>query len=79
MLSEARDRRPEFVETLKRVINEIEGLPKQPAAMFIQLIYEDGTSIRFNNVQNGFNLLTAIGLLECSKSELILDVIRPGP
>ncbi len=74
-LKEAEDHREEFVDSLLMLAKYLSEDPRQPAALFVHIHYEDQTLVRAFRQRPGFNRLQAIGGFECAKAEMVEKVL----
>lgn len=74
-LEEAKDQREIFAEDLKRLVDTLLTDPRQPAALFVHIHYEDRSLVRAYRQKPGFSRMQAIGAMECEKNQLINAVI----
>lgn len=76
MLKEAEDQRAKFAQDLVELSHKILADPRQPAAFFVHLHYEDQRIFTWFRERPGFNILLAIAGFECTKVQMISAVYQ---
>jgi hypothetical protein len=70
------DSNQEYADALQGLADEIRQSDQEPEALFVHVHYKDGSISRYKLLTEGFILMSAIGALECAKTELANLVVR---